>query len=67
MDDAAREKALQLLGVGQVGTKIPVWLDCDTGSCAYFTSDLIIVSISTDEYGDLFCMRIRFLSSDINE
>ncbi|KAE9965187.1 hypothetical protein BLS_007798 [Venturia inaequalis] len=31
MNDAAREKAEQLLGLAQKGTKIPVWLDCDTG------------------------------------
>ncbi|TLD36919.1 ATP-dependent RNA helicase [Venturia nashicola] len=31
MNDAAREKAEQLLGLAPGGTEIPVWLDCDTG------------------------------------
>lgn len=46
MNDAAREKAEQLLGLAQKGTKIPVWLDCDTGSCPHSTSDLTISILS---------------------
>jgi len=46
MDDAAREEALCLWELSQGETRIPVWLDCDTGS--YSISDLI-VSICRDD------------------
>lgn len=46
MNEAAREKAVQLLGLAQGGEKIPVWLDCDTGSWPHSTSDLIVSILS---------------------
>lgn len=47
MDDASREKAVQLLGLAQGGVpKIPVWLDCDTGSFTHSNSDLTVSILS---------------------
>ncbi|QDS73685.1 hypothetical protein FKW77_002978 [Venturia effusa] len=54
MDDAAREKAAQLLGLAQGEAKIPVWLDCDTGS---FTHNLTrcLASGHDDAFAILLC------------
>lgn len=62
MDDAAREKASRLLDLASGGTKIPVWLDCDTGSFSHSIPDLMFLFwvMSVDS------MIIRCLTSDIS-
>lgn len=46
MDDAAREKAVQLLELAQGGIETPIWLDCDTGEFPHSVSDLTVSILS---------------------